>query len=303
MYYGFDMGGSKIELAVFDSQLNPLWQKRLPTPRDDYDALLNTFVTLAQEADSHFGAQGQIGIGVPGIPDQVSGTVFTTNVPATRGKPFIADLQRLLQRPVKINNDANCFALSEAWHEEFRHYSPILGVILGTGLGGGLVVEGKSVMGLNTIAGEIGHLRLTLDALDILGADIPRVPCGCGKSGCFEGYLSGRGFEWLYHHFSGQSLSASAIIERYRQGETEAREHVQRYIQLLAVYMGAMLTLFDPQLVVIGGGLSNFDELYTLLPAQLPPYLYSVARLPRFEKARYGDAGGARGAALLNMTQ
>ncbi|ACS85418.1 N-acetylglucosamine kinase [Musicola paradisiaca] len=300
-YYGFDMGGTKIELAVFDAGLRPVWRKRVPTPHDDYHLLLATIAALTHEADARFGV-GAVGIGIPGVEQGVDGPLLTANLPATMGRSLRADLRRLLQRDVRLSNDANCFVLSEAWDEEFRQYPVVLGIILGTGMGGGLVVNGRLVDGANGIAGEFGHFRLPVDALDILGADIPRVACGCGQRGCVENYLSGRGFEWLYQHFYQQALPATAIIAAYRQGDLKAVGHVERFMALLAVCLGNLLTIVDPHLVVLGGGLSNVDEIYQQLPQRLAASLLPIARVPRIEKARYGDAGGVRGAALLHFT-
>lgn len=301
MYYGFDMGGTKIEFGAFDADHNRLIQKRVPTPRDDYHALIDTIATLVFDADTELGCQGLIGIGIPGMPDSEMGALFTANVPAAMGKPLAADLEKRLNRPIRIDNDANCFALSEAWDGEFRQYPSVLGIILGTGVGGGLVINGKNFTGKNYITGEFGHLRLPVDALEILGRDIPRVHCGCGHYGCIENYISGRGFEWVYHHFNHQPLSAQIIIERYRAGDAKAVKHVERFLDLLAVCLANILTIIDPHLVVIGGGLSNFDEMYPQLPERIKPHLLSVAKVPRIEKARWGDSGGVRGAAFLNL--
>ncbi|MBP2856706.1 N-acetylglucosamine kinase [Dickeya oryzae] len=301
MYYGFDIGGTKIELAVFDAGLQRIWQKRIPTPRDDYEHLLNDLMALTREADARSGCQGTVGVGVPGMENADDGTLFAANLPAAMGRPLRADLSRRLQRDVRLSNDANCFALSEAWDNEFRAYPVVLGIILGTGMGGGLVVNGRVVDGKNGVAGELGHFRLPVDALDILGASIPRVPCGCGRAGCVENYLSGRGFEWLYAHFHHRMLSAPEIIRAFYAGDPQARAHVDRYLALLAVCLGNLLTLIDPHLVVFGGGLSNFDEIYRQLPQRLPDSVLPVARVPRIEKARHGDAGGVRGAALLHL--
>lgn len=303
MYYGFDMGGSKIEVGVFDADMQSVWHKRVPTPRNDYDALLATFADLTREADAVTGGQGSVGVGIPGMPSGDDGTLFTANLPATMGKPLQADLSRLLRRDVRMTNDANCFALSEAWDGEFRQYPVVLGLILGTGVGGGLVINGDVVGGRNGITGEFGHFRLPVDALDIMGADIPRVQCGCGQRGCIENYISGRGFEWLYAHTYGEALNAVTIIRHYRGGEEKALAHVDRFMNVLAACLGNLLTMFDPHLLVLGGGLSNFDEIYQFLPARLPDFLLPVARLPRIEKARHGDAGGVRGAALLHFTK
>ncbi|UCZ74803.1 N-acetylglucosamine kinase [Dickeya zeae] len=301
MYYGFDIGGTKIELAVFDAGLQRIWQKRIPTPRDDYEGLLNGLLALTREADALSGCQGTVGVGVPGMENADDGTLFAANLPAAMGRPLRADLSQRLQRDVRLSNDANCFALSEAWDNEFRAYPVVLGIILGTGMGGGLVVNGRVVDGKNGVAGELGHFRLPVDALDILGESIPRVPCGCGRTGCVENYLSGRGFEWLYAHFYHRTLSAPDIIRAFYAGDPQARAHVDRYLALLAVCLGNLLTLIDPHLVVFGGGLSNFDEIYRQLPQRLPDSLLPVARVPRIEKARHGDAGGVRGAALLHL--
>lgn len=301
MYYGFDMGGTKIEMGAFDADLKRIWQKRVPTPTEDYRSLVDVLTHMVKEADIALGIEGKVGIGIPGMLDDETGKVFTANVPAAMGKPLLHDLEQRLKRPVRINNDANCFALSEAWDGDFRSYPSVLGMILGTGVGGGLVIGGKLFSGKNYITGEFGHLRLPVDALEVLGNDIPRVKCGCGHSGCIENYISGRGFEWLYHHFYHDALSAQAIITAYRAGENKAVAHVERFMDTLAVCMGNLLTILDPHLVVLGGGLSNFDEIYQELPKRLPPHLLSVANVPRIEKARHGDAGGVRGAAFLNL--
>ncbi|EHD21060.1 MULTISPECIES: N-acetylglucosamine kinase [Brenneria] len=300
-YYGFDMGGTKIALGVFDAELNQIWHKRVATPRNSYETLLNTLVELTREADAQTGTEGKIGIGVPGMQTGNNGALFTANLPATMGRPLGQDLSHLLQREIRINNDANCFVLSEAWNAEFRAYPVVLGMILGTGVGGGLVVNGRPADGRNGITGELGHFRLPCDALDILGEDIPRVKCGCGQSGCIENYISGRGFEWLYAHYYQQPLPAVTIIRHYRAGDANALAFVDRFMDLLAACLGNLLTLIDPHLLVLGGGLSNFDEIYQILPTRLPARLLPIAKPPRIEKARYGDAGGIRGAALLHL--
>ncbi|MGK4328591.1 N-acetylglucosamine kinase [Lonsdalea quercina] len=303
MYYGFDIGGTKIEIGVFDADWRPVWQKRVATPRDDYGQLLTTLKQLTDEADTVAGTPGSIGIGVPGLYEQDTGTLFTANLPSAMGRPLRQDLTRLLQRDIRISNDANCFALSEAHHADFRRYPVIVGLILGTGVGGGLIVNGHPVNGANGITGEFGHTRLPVDALDILGWGLCRAPCGCGRKGCVENYISGRGFERLYLHDYSQALPATAIIQRYYAGDKQAKIHVERYVKLLAACLGTLLTLLDPDLLVLGGGLSNFGAIYSLLPHYLPDFLLPTARLPSIEKARYGDAGGVRGAALLHLLE
>lgn len=302
MNYGFDIGGSKIALGVFDSERRLQWEKRIATPHDSYDAFLRAIAALVDEADARFGAQGSVGIGIPGMPETADGTLYAANLPAACGKPLRRDLCDLLKRDVRLDNDANCFTLSEAWDEEFRHYPLVMGLILGTGVGGGLVINGKSVTGQRFITGEFGHIRLPVDALALMGFDFPLTRCGCGKIGCIENYLSGRGFAWLYQHFYHQSLSAPEIIVRWEQGDAQAVAHVERYVDLLAVCLGNILTIVDPDLLVIGGGLSNFTALTTLLPERIRPHLLPAGEVPRIERARHGDAGGMRGAAFLHLT-
>ncbi|RWR01889.1 N-acetylglucosamine kinase [[Pantoea] beijingensis] len=301
MYYGFDIGGTKIAIGVYDRQRHLLWSKRVPTPRDDYPQLLEELEALVEEADRLSEERGSIGIGVPGLPVPDDGTLFTANIPCLRGKTLRADLSHRLNRDVRIENDANCFALSEAWDDEFRAYPVVLGLILGTGVGGGIIVDGKPLTGRNAITGEFGHMRLPLDALEGLGRNIPIQRCGCGKHGCIESYLSGTGFAWLWQQRYQHTLSAPDIIARYYQGDEQAISHTEVYCELLAACLGNLLTIIDPHLVVIGGGLSNFDALYDGLSERVVKYLLPVAKPPRFEKARHGDAGGMRGAAFLHL--
>ncbi|TAT64681.1 ROK family protein, partial [Enterobacter cloacae] len=169
-------------------------------------------------------------------------------------------------------------------------------------VGGGIVINGKPITGRSYITGEFGHIRLPVDALEVVGRDFPLTRCGCGQHGCIENYLSGRGFAWLYEHFYHQKLEAPQIITLWEQGDAQAREHVERYLDLLAVCLGNILTIVDPDLLVIGGGLSNFTAITEHLSGRLPRHLLPVARVPRIERARHGDAGGMRGAAFLHLT-
>lgn len=302
MYYGFDIGGSKIALGVFDNTRRLQWEKRVATPTESYEAFLQAIESLVREADRRFGVEGAVGIGIPGMPETADGNLYAANVPAASGKPLRIDLSTRLGREVRLDNDANCFALSEAWDDEFTQYPLVMGLILGTGVGGGIVLNGKSITGHSYITGEFGHIRLPVDALEVVGRDFPLTRCGCGQLGCIENYLSGRGFAWLYHHFYHQSLTSPEIVARWQQGDAQAREHVERYLDLLAVCLGNILTIVDPDLLVLGGGLSNFTAITEGLAQRLPRHLLPVARVPRIERARHGDAGGMRGAAFLHLT-
>ena len=302
MHYGFDIGGSKIALGVFDSSRQLQWEKRIPTPKESYERFLEAVIGLVVEADERFNCRGSVGIGIPGMPETEGGLLYAANVPAASGQPLRADLSRLLERDVRLDNDANCFAISEAWDDEFTQYPLVMGLILGTGVGGGIVQNGKSITGHSYITGEFGHIRLPVDALEVVGRDFPLTRCGCGQLGCIENYLSGRGFAWLYNHFYQQSLTSPEIVALWEQGDHNAREHVERYLDLLAVCLGNILTIVDPDLLVLGGGLSNFTAIADGLAHRLPRHLLPVARPPRIERARHGDAGGMRGAAVLHLT-
>ncbi|MGS3447852.1 N-acetylglucosamine kinase [Klebsiella electrica] len=302
MYYGFDIGGSKIALGVFDKTRRLQWEKRVATPKASYADFLQAVEALVGEADSRFDCQGSVGIGIPGMPETADGTLYAANVPAASGQPLRSDLSARLGREVRLDNDANCFALSEAWDDEFTQYPLVMGLILGTGVGGGLVLNGKSITGHSYITGEFGHIRLPVDALAVVGRDFPLIRCGCGQLGCIENYLSGRGFAWLYEHYYQHAITAPDIVTLWQQGDARARGHVERYLDLLAVCLGNILTIVDPDLLVLGGGLSNFTAISEGLAQRLPRHLLPVARVPRIERARHGDAGGMRGAAFLHLT-
>ncbi|EHA1079486.1 N-acetylglucosamine kinase [Photobacterium damselae] len=301
MYYGFDVGGTKIEFGAFNEKLERVATERVPTPSDDYQQLIDTIVAIIQKADQEFGCEGHVGIGIPGMEDARDGTVLTSNIAAAKGKPLRKDLEAKLGRSVTIDNDANCFALSEAWDEALQDEKSVLGLILGTGFGGGIVIDGKAFSGMNHVAGEFGHARLPLDAWFHLGENAPLLSCGCGNKGCIDNYLSGRGFELLYAHYYGEELKAIEIIKRNAEGEPKAVEHVDRFMELLAICFANIFTGLDPNVVVLGGGLSNFDLIYDEVPKRIGKHLLSVAQPPKIVKAKHGDAGGVRGAAFLNI--
>lgn len=304
MLYGFDIGGTKIELAVFNQQLDKLYSERIATPQDSYQAWLAAIVNLVKKADQQFNCQGSVGIGIPGFVRPDTGIAEIANIKVADQQPVGQDLAQLLQREVRIENDANCFALSEAWDKEYRHANSVLGLILGTGFGGGLVLNGKIYSGQTGMAGELGHLQLNYHALKLLGWDkAPIYPCGCGNQACLDTYLSGRGFELLYQHFYAETRSAKTIIQDFYQNKAPAVEFVERFIQLLAISIGNIITALDPEIIVLGGGLSNFEYIYTALPKALPAYLLRSAKVPLIRAAKYGDSGGVRGAAALFLSR
>ncbi|WP_029815278.1 N-acetylglucosamine kinase [Vibrio parahaemolyticus] len=301
MYYGFDVGGTKIEFGAFNEKLERVATERVPTPTDNYELLVATIAELVNKYDAEFGCEGTIGLGLPGMEDADDATVLTVNVPAAKGKPLRADLEAKIGRSVKIENDANCFALSEAWDEELQDEPSVLGLILGTGFGGGFIYDGKVFSGRNHVAGEVGHTRLPIDAWFHLGENAPLLGCGCDKKGCLDSYLSGRGFELLYAYYYGEEKKAIDIIKAHAEGEAKAVEHVERFMELLAICFANIFTATDPHVVVLGGGLSNFELIYEEMPKRIPKYLLSVAKCPKIIKAKHGDSGGVRGAAFLNI--
>ena len=304
MLYGLDIGGTKIELAVFNSQLEKQYSERVETPKTSYEDWLNAIVNLVKKADEKFGCKGSVGLGIPGFVNQSSGIAEITNIRVADNKPILRDLSALLGREVRAENDANCFALSEAWDAENAQYPSVLGLILGTGFGGGFVINGKIHSGQTGMAGELGHLQLNYHALKLLGWDnAPIYQCGCGNIACLDTYLSGRGFEMLYRDLKGESLSAKDIIQRFYSEDKSAVDFVGVFIELAAISIGNIITAFDPHLIVLGGGLSNFDYLYEALPKALLAHLMRTAKVPVIKKAKYGDSGGVRGAAALFLSR
>lgn len=304
MLYGFDIGGTKIELAVFNEKLEKQYSERVETPKDSYEEWLDVIVNLVKKADTKFDCKGTVGLGIPGFVNKETGIAEITNIRAADNKPIIKDLSERLEREVRVENDANCFALSEAWDEENQQYPFVLGLILGTGFGGGLVFNGKVHSGQTGMAGELGHLQLNYHALKLLGWDkAPIYDCGCGNRACLDTYLSGRGFEMLYRDLQGVSLSAKEIIQNFYDGDKSAVDFVNVFVELAAISIGNIVTALDPHVVVLGGGLSNFDYLYQALPKALPPHLMRSAKVPLIKKAKYGDSGGVRGAAALFLSR
>ncbi|KOE66298.1 N-acetylglucosamine kinase [Aggregatibacter actinomycetemcomitans] len=304
MLYGLDIGGTKIELAVFNSQLEKQYRERVETPKTSYEDWLNTIADLVKKADEKFGGKGSVGLGIPGFVNQTTGIAEITNIRVADNKPILCDLSAILEREVCAENDANCFALSEAWDAENAQYPSVLGLILGTGFGGGFVLNGKIHSGQTGMAGELGHLQLNYHALKLLGWDrAPIYDCGCGNKACLDTYLSGRGFEMLYRDLKGEALSAKEIIQRFYAGDKSAVDFVGVFVELAAISIGNIITAFDPHLIVLGGGLSNFDYLYGALSKTLPPHLMRSAKVPVIKKAKYGDSGGVRGAAALFLSR
>jgi fructokinase len=294
MRIGVDLGGTKIEAIALTKEGTILARRRRPTPREDYDAILGAIGELVLGLESELGATGTIGVAMPGSLSPKTGLMRNANTLVLNGKPFDRDLEKFLGRPVRMENDANCLTLSEAIDGAAAGEPCVFGVILGTGVGGGLVVERKLVSGRNKIAGEWGHNPLPMSA-----RQGPPRPCFCGKTDCIETWLSGGALAEEYRQRSGEVASGEAIAEAAAQGQTEARRTLEIYVDRLAQALALVINIVDPDAIVFGGGVSNIAQLYDMLPPLLGHYAFSDVVTTRVLKAMHGDSSGVRGAAWL----
>ena len=279
---GVDLGGTKIEAIALDASGAEVFRKRVPTPRGDYAATLKAIVGLVREA-----GEGTVGVGIPGALSRVTGLVKNANSTWLIGKPLKEDLERILGREVRVENDANCFTLSEAVDGAGKSARVVFGVILGTGVGGGIAVDGQVLAGPNAIAGEWGHNPLPLPGAE----DLPLPACYCGRSGCIETYLSGPGLSRDHEASTGRKLPAEEAV---KDEKTFAR-----YAERLARALGGVINVLDPDVIVLGGGMSNVARLYTEVPRLWTPHVFSDRVATRLARNAHGDSSGVRGAAWL----
>ena len=291
---GIDLGGTKVEAVALDRSGTILARERLPTPRD-YRATVDAITQLVHDVESRAGVHGTVGVGIPGAVNPHDGLVKNANSTWLIGRPLRADLETALARPVRMENDANCFALSEAVDGAGSGASNVFGVILGTGVGGGIVIDGKVIEGVNLIAGEWGHNPLPWIRLD----EFPGPDCYCGKKGCIETCLSGPGFENDYAAKTTRRLSAKAIVDAAQRGEQAARDALATYHDRLARALASVINLLDPDVIVLGGGMSNTPELAPAVSRRLPEYVFSSSVETRVVGNKHGDSSGVRGAAWL----
>lgn len=295
MRFGIDLGGTKIELIALDDSGLEVFRARMATPQGDYAATLDGMVQLVQQAEATLGVSGTLGIGTPGAVSKLTGSIKNSNSICLNGRPLREDLENRLKRPVRMANDADCFALSEAVDGAGKGYGTVFGVILGTGVGGGIVVGGRLLQGPNAIAGEWGHNPLPWMSLD----EYPGPPCYCGKKGCIETFLSGPGLALDHQAKTGLELKPPAILESAEKGDPEAEATFWRYEDRLARALAHVINLIDPEVIVLGGGLSNCDRLYTAIPARWGRYIFSDQVITPLLPPVHGDSGGVRGAAWL----
>ena len=295
MRLGVDLGGSKIEIVGLAADGRELLRRRIATPQGDYRATLTAIAGLVAEAEAELGQTGSVGIGIPGAESLRSGLIKNANSTCLIGQPLRHDLQTLLRREVRLANDANCFALSEAIDGAGRDVETVFGVILGTGVGGGIVIRRQVLAGANAIAGEWGHNPLPR----LAAADQPAPDCYCGHQGCIETYLSGPGLTADHARHTAETLDAASIECRAAAGDAACEATLRRYEDRLGRALAGVINILDPQVIVLGGGLSNMQRLYRHLPACCAPYVFSDAVDTRFLPPVHGDSSGVRGAAWL----
>jgi fructokinase len=296
---GLDLGGTKIEGIVLDSAGAERARRRIPTPRGDYAATVEALASLAESLEREAGASATVGLGMPGVMSPASGVVKNANSTWLLGRPLAADLSTRLRREVRCANDANCFALSEAVDGAAAGARCVFGVIVGTGTGAGVVVEGRVLTGANAIAGEWGHNPLPWPRIGGEHAEWPGPACYCGRTGCTETFLSGPGLARDYRNDTGDDADAPAIVARAAAGDARAERCLQRYEERMARALASIVNVLDPDVVVLGGGMSNLDRLYANVPALWAPYVFSDTVATRLVKAAHGDSSGVRGAAWL----
>ncbi len=295
MRIGIDLGGTKIEIIAIDESGKELARKRVVTPQGDYPGILNTIVRLINDIETITKQSGSIGIGTPGALSPASGLMRNSNSVCLNGKPVKKDLEQLLKRPLRMANDANCFALSEATDGAAKDAAVVFGVIVGTGTGAGVVVNQKVLTGPNAIAGEWGHNPLPWPQ-DI---ERPGPDCYCGKQGCIETFLSGPGFERDYQLETGKLLRASDIVGLAEEGDAQAEQCLRRYEDRMARSLAHIINVLDPDVIVLGGGMSNVQRLYKNVPSIWGNYVFSDVVLNRMVPPMFGDSSGVRGAAWL----
>lgn len=295
MRLGVDLGGTKIEIIALDNNGHEILRRRIATPHRDYPATIGAIVGLVEQVENGLGQRGSLGIGIPGAESLASGLIKNANSTCLIGQPLRRDLQAALQREVRLANDANCFALSEAIDGSGQGAEVVFGVILGTGVGGGIVVNNRVLSGANAIAGEWGHNPQPLPTAD----DLPLPACYCGRAGCIETYLSGPGLTADHFRHYGETLFASEIDARATAGDSRCEATLQRYENRLGRALAGVINILDPQLIVLGGGLSKMTRLYRNLPDCCGRHVFSDVFSSKIVPPQHGDSSGVRGAAWL----
>jgi fructokinase len=291
---GIDLGGTKIEAIALDEHGVERFRRRVATPRHDYDATIACIRNLVESAEREVGP-GTVGLGIPGAISPATGLIKNANSTWLNGRPLAEDLVRALGRPVRLANDANCFALSEAVDGAAAGRRVVFGVIVGTGTGGGIVVDGRPLVGVNAIAGEWGHNPMPWPE----GGEWPGPPCYCGRTGCIETFLSGPGLARDYEPGAAELRDVAQIVRRARDGDAAAEAALQRYEHRMARALASVINILDPDAIVLGGGLSNLERLYRTVPETWEPFVFSDRVDTPVLRPVHGDSSGVRGAAWL----
>ena len=292
---GIDLGGTKTEVIALSNDGDELFRKRTPTPGNDYDAIIAVIASLVREAEQAAGCEGRVGIGMPGSLSKTTGLIKNANTTCLIDRPFDRDVASAINRPTRIQNDANCFALSEAIDGAGKDSKVVFGVIVGTGTGGAIVIDRQLVDGPNGITGEWGHNPLPWPTDD----ERPGPSCYCGKVGCIETFLSGPGLARDHAGVDVEAWTGQRVAQAADAGDVKAQQSMRRYANRMARSLATVINLLDPDVIVLGGGLSNATSLYAEVRASWGQFVFSDGVRTRLLPAVHGDSGGVRGAAWL----
>jgi len=295
MRIGIDLGGTKIEIAVLDVDSQICLRRRIDTPEHDYNQTLTAISALVQQAERELDCQASVGVATPGAISPATGRIKNANSTCLNGEALHHDLAHLLQREIRIANDADCFTLSESVDGAATEAASVFGVIIGTGTGGGITINQQLIKGPNAITGEWGHNPLPWPASD----ELPGPDCYCGKQGCIETWLSGPGFSDHHQRLNNVRLDAKEIAQLADKGDKAAQVSLSSYVDRLARGLASVINVLDPEVIVLGGGMSNIASLYEQVPQRWGQYVFSDRVDTRLVKAQHGDSSGVRGAAWL----
>jgi len=292
---GIDLGGTKIEIIALDEQGEILYRQRIATPQDQYQQIIDAIAQLVQTAEETVGTCNCVGIGTPGAISPITGLMKNSNSTCLNGMPFLQGVEAALGKQVIIENDANCFALSEAVDGAAQGAEIVFGVIIGTGTGAGIVINQKVISGANRISGEWGHNPLPWPKPN----ELPGLDCYCGKQGCIETWLSGTGLARHFNNASHKMLTSEEIVARAEAGDEQCEQALCEYEDRLARGLAHVINILDPQVIVLGGGMSNATRLYENVPEYWARYVFSDSVSTRLVPPAFGDSSGVRGAAWL----
>jgi len=298
MRIGVDLGGTKIEAIVLSDSGHELYRERILTPKNNYPATLRAIELLVSKAETDVGVVNSIGVGIPGTLSSVTHKVKNANSTWLNDQTLDEDLQQILGRPVRIANDANCLAVSESIDGAGAGFKVVFAVIIGTGCGGGIAIDGKAHIGSNGVAGEWGHNPLPWPNDEDIHYQ-EKFPCYCSRTGCVETFLSGPGFARDYEFYTGHVLEAYQVVELAEKGEPNAELCLLRYEQRLGKALAGLINTLDPDVIVLGGGMSNIDRLYSDLKPLMSNWVFGKECATEVRQAKYGDSSGVRGAAWL----